>query len=216
MNHPLLEESNGNERTYRQTYTEDSILGHGEFGIVKLVHLTIATASNDTKTTTITNNNKDPGILSSTSTVSYASKCLPKGAIFQNNTLLFPLKPEVLRREIQILRKLQVRKETNASTNTTTTTTTSNIDTNCNNNFHYCLQLHAVYESRHSIYIITEYCSGGTIPTYIANYCYKDLMHAKNNNTIERIAYQMLDSIRHCHDQCILHRDVKPENWYAV
>ena len=120
---PLLEETDGDEAAYQSSFVEDQLLGEGEFGVVKLVH-------------SIKNNShsaKQP----------FASKMLRKGVVFKDNILYSPLKPEVLRGEIAMLRTLKGQ--------------------------HYCLKLEAVFETNKCLFIVTEYCAGGELIPYIAN-----------------------------------------------
>jgi len=117
---PLLETNDGGEEAYHTAFMEDQVLGQGEFGVVKMVHSL-----------------KDP------SKQPFASKILRKGAVFKDNTLLFPLKPEVLRGEIEMLRALRGQD--------------------------YCLRLQAVFETPKCLYVVTEYCAGGEMTPYIAN-----------------------------------------------
>ena len=157
---PLLDEADGDEAAYHASYVEDQILGEGEFGVVKLVHCT--------KTV-----NKQP----------FASKMLRKGVVFKDNVLYSPLKPEVLRGEIAMLRTLQGQ--------------------------HFCLKLEAVYETNKCLHVVTEYCAGGELIPYIANLPDDEI----RSEDVSRMAYQMFSAVAHCHQHNIIHRDIKPENW---
>lgn len=117
----ICDEADGDEAAYHSSYVEDQVLGEGEFGVVKLVHCHNKNAS------------KQP----------FASKMLRKGVVFKDNTLYSPLKPEVLRGEIQMLRTLQGK--------------------------NYCLKLESVFETKKCLYVVTEYCAGGEMVPYIAN-----------------------------------------------
>ena len=79
----LLENVDGNEDEYHQRYLEDTVLGQGEFGTVKLVHDVTRPAS--------------PAL---------ACKILRKGVVFKDNVLLSAIKPHVLRGEVEMLREL--------------------------------------------------------------------------------------------------------------
>jgi serine/threonine protein kinase len=135
----LIERVDGNEVDYQQRYVEDNdILGEGEFGIVKLVHDMQLKKKLFMKDTTIDHEASD----AIEETQPFACKILQKGIVFKDNILYTPLKPEVLRGEVEMLRAL-----------------------NGNN---YCLKLCAVYESTKRLYVITECCTGGTMSQYVA------------------------------------------------
>ena len=106
-----LSAENGTEAEYRQTFEEKKVLGQGEFGIVKLV---------------VKRN--------SANTEPYAAKVLMKGFVFKDNTLYTPMKSEVLKMEIDILRALGGQR--------------------------FNLVLDSVYESSSKVYVITEVCAG--------------------------------------------------------
>lgn len=101
----------GTEAEYKATFEEKKVLGEGEFGVVKLV-----VKRNDPS--------EEP----------YAVKLLNKGFVFKDNTLYTPMKPEVLKMELDILRELNGQK--------------------------FNLALEAIYESSSKVYMITEMCSG--------------------------------------------------------
>lgn len=113
----IVENVNGGEESYHNVYLEDKLLGEGEFGMVKMVH-------------DMRNNNV------------CAVKILRKGIVFKDNVVYSPLKPQVLKNEVQMLRIL--------------------------NGKHYCLGLLGVYETPKSIYIVTELCSGGEMMEYVS------------------------------------------------
>jgi len=73
---------------------------------------------------------------------SMACKALRKGVVFKYNTVYAPLKPDILRREVDILRKLQGKS--------------------------FCLKIAAVYETPRVIYVITELCAGGDMIQYLS------------------------------------------------
>jgi serine/threonine protein kinase len=138
----------------------------GEFGVVKLVHDMTAAAQQ-----------------SSQQPLPMACKTLRKGVVFKDNTLYAPLKPAVLRGEVEMLRTL------------------------CG--AHYCLKLCAVYETARVIYLITEYCAGGDLMQWIASQPSDDALRTED---VSRIAFQLYSAIDHCHRHSIVHRDIKPEN----
>ena len=101
----------GTESEYKATFDEQKLLGQGEFGVVKLII-----------------KKSDPAA------EPLAVKILNKGFVFKDNTLYTPMKPEVLKVEIDILRKLGGQK--------------------------YNLVLDSVYESNSKVYVVTEMCAG--------------------------------------------------------
>ena len=148
-----LENTDGGEEEYHGRFIEDRILGEGEFGVVTLVHdLSIR---RDKKKSEIQDGNShaDKGesrvlVLDNDKSrcdyddSSMACKTLRKGVVFKHNTMYAPLKPEILRREVDILRKLGGKS--------------------------FCLAVHAVYETSRVIYLITELCAGGDMFQYVS------------------------------------------------
>ena len=120
----LIEQTSGGEKEFHDAYFEDQVLGAGEFGEVKLVHKL--------------GPDKKPQM-----ETPLAMKTLKKGAVFKDNTLYSPIKPEVLQAEIEILRLLDGK--------------------------HFCLYMEAVYESPRSLFVVTEFCGGGEMMEYVAN-----------------------------------------------
>jgi serine/threonine protein kinase len=128
----LIDDINGNEEDYHNRFMEDEILGEGEFGQVRMVH--------DMKNNNSKDKDKDK---SSSNNVPYACKLLRKGVVFKDNTLYSPIKPAVLRGEVEMLRSLQGKE--------------------------YCLKLIAIYETPRVLYMITEYCGGGEMMEYVSH-----------------------------------------------
>jgi calcium/calmodulin-dependent protein kinase I len=126
----LVEDSDGGEDEYHARFLEDRVLGEGEFGVVTLVH--------DMKT----GGERAVENLGATNEDSMACKTLRKGIVFKDNTLHAPVKPEVLQREVNILRAL--------------------------NGERYCLKMIAVFETPRVIYLVTEFCAGGETFQYIS------------------------------------------------
>jgi serine/threonine protein kinase len=168
----LLDVVDGNEDDYQQRYLEEKVLGEGEFGVVKLVH--DMHLKKKYMQQEQTNRNDEP--------TPFACKILQKGVVFKDNVLYTPLKPEVLRGEIHMLRTLAGE---------------------C-----YCVQLRAVYESTKRLYVITECCMGGTMTQYVA----ASSGTSFTTHDVSRIAYQLLLAVHHCAKYRILHRDIKPDN----
>lgn len=115
---PILEAVNGDQNAYKARYVEDRSIGEGAFGTVKLVR-------------DISNNNTQ-----------YACKALPKVATVHDNTMYPPVRPEILKAEVDMLKKL--------------------------GGGHYCIRLKAVYETPLAILLVTEYCTGGEMFHYLA------------------------------------------------
>ena len=121
----------------------------------------------------------------------FATKTLRKRVTFKDNTIFTPLKPEILRRECTILRAL-------AGQN-------------------YILKLIGIYETTNVIHIVTEYCAGGGVMEYVAEYYgggggetkegkITDGMKVKD---VSRISCQLLSAVDHCASHGIIHRDIK-------
>jgi serine/threonine protein kinase len=135
----IIPEVDGGEDDYHKRYLEDQILGEGEFGVVKMVHDVTAAAQQNA------NLNPNPNAQNQNQNqqrTPFACKILRKGAVFKDNTLYSPIKPEVLAAEIEILRTLGGK--------------------------HYCLKMEAIYEARSCLYMVTEFCAGGEMMEYIA------------------------------------------------
>jgi serine/threonine protein kinase len=123
----ILEQTDGGEEAYHSRYLEDQVLGEGEFGVVKMVHDISSSSSG-----------KD----ASSSPEPLACKVLRKGAVFKDNTLYSPIKPHVLRSEVEILRTLAGNK--------------------------HCLKMVAIYETPRYLYMVTEYLGGGMMMEYVS------------------------------------------------
>jgi len=122
----LIDNADGNEQDFHERYLQDAVLGQGEFGVVCMVH-----------------------DVTQPHAVPLACKTLKKGLVFKDNTLYTPLKPEILRGEVEMLRTLQ--------------------------GDHHCLQLQGVYETPKLIYVVTEYCGGGELMEYVAAQSYLEI-----------------------------------------
>mmetsp|Transcript_9618 Transcript_9618/g.23319 ORF Transcript_9618/g.23319 Transcript_9618/m.23319 type:complete len:575 (+) Transcript_9618:346-2070(+) len=152
----ILDGTDGGEEEYHNRFIEDRILGEGEFGVVTLVHdlekkreKKQVDASQNGHTNGSGNNEKtgkmiignDPNVCEYDES-SMACKALRKGMVFKYNTVYAPLKPEVLKREVDILKKLK--------------------------GGGFCLNMVAVYETPRVIYLITELCAGGDMIQYMS------------------------------------------------
>jgi serine/threonine protein kinase len=133
----LIDSVDGDEDDYQKRFLEDSVLGQGEFGIVKLVH-----DMELKKKYMLLINHENPNEAVVDEPKPLACKILQKGVIFKDNVLYSPLKPHILRGEIDMLRTLAGK---------------------C-----YCMELFAVYESPKRLYLITECCTGGIMTQYVA------------------------------------------------
>jgi len=83
---PYIASASGGEREFLERYHESTLLGQGEFGVVKMIHDVM---SNDYL-------EKRP----------LAVKYLKKGYVFRDNILYPPVKKSALRGEVEILRRL--------------------------------------------------------------------------------------------------------------
>lgn len=156
----LIENADGDDEAFHKRFLEDHVLGEGEFGQVKMVH-------------DMRSQDNEP----------LACKTLRKGVVFKDNVLYSPLKPEILKGEISMLRALS---------------------TDANN---FCLKLHSIYETPRVILVVTELCAGGEMMEYVAKQ-EQDL----RTEDVSRIAFQLLSAFECCAKHHIIHRDVKPEN----
>lgn len=151
----ILTETDGGEEEYHARFIEDRVLGEGEFGVVTMVH--DLTKKRENKLSASQNGNANGNepdgrsgkIFFENDTVgcdfddsSMACKTLRKGVVFKYNTVYAPLKPEVLRREVDILQQLDGK--------------------------NFCLGFHAVYETSRVIYLVTELCTGGDMFQYLS------------------------------------------------
>eukprot|EP00571_Detonula_confervacea_P016967 CAMPEP_0172302390 /NCGR_PEP_ID=MMETSP1058-20130122/4086_1 /TAXON_ID=83371 /ORGANISM="Detonula confervacea, Strain CCMP 353" /LENGTH=474 /DNA_ID=CAMNT_0013012833 /DNA_START=120 /DNA_END=1544 /DNA_ORIENTATION=- len=149
----------GTESDYKAAFDEKKVLGQGEFGVVKLI-----VKKNDPTSEPL------------------AVKVLDKGFVFKDNTLYTPMKPEVLKAEVNTLKELGGKK--------------------------FNLFLDSVYESSSKVYVVTEMCAGGEMLEYTS----KNMAEGLRTEDVSRIAYQLLSAVDHCDRHNILHRDIKPEN----
>jgi calcium-dependent protein kinase len=161
----FIESVNGDEEDFNKRYFVDKVLGEGEFGVVKMIY-----------DMTQTSEGTAPAM---------AVKMLKKGIVFKDNVLYTPLKPEILKRECDILKTL--------------------------GGTHHCLKLLQVYESKKAILLVTELCAGGEMMQYLSN-LQKENNYELTVQDVSRIAFQLLDAMHHCASHYIMHRDIKPEN----
>ena len=72
------------------------------------------------------------------------------------------------------------------------------------------INLKDFYENKKNIYIITEYCNGGDLLSFLIN------KHKDNSSISEEIAGKIIkkiaEGIKHLNVFGIIHRDIKPEN----
>ena len=160
----LLSEADGDASVFNDQFVIDHKLGEGKFCVVNLIRERSSSPSDQ------------PPVL-------YAAKVLRKDVVYKGNTIHTPRKPDLLKRECNILRALQGQ--------------------------HFTLVLRALFESKSTVFIVTEYCAGGMMMDYLAA-CYG----ATGLSTLDvsRISFQLLDAVRHCADCGVIHRDIKPEN----
>ena len=73
-------------------------------------------------------------------------------------------------------------------------------------NHSYCMQLHEIFESDNSLYIVVELLNGGQLYDKVkAKYKFK----AHETRTV---IYTILQGLKEMHSKNIMHRDLKPEN----
>ena len=113
-----------------------------------------------------------------------ACKILRKGMQFKDNTLYSAIKPHVLQTECGILQKLGGK--------------------------HHNLKLVGIYESPSTLYILTEYMTGGDMFEYVSQY-YGATEGGEGLRTedVSRMSFQLLDAVNHCAKHGIIHRDIK-------
>jgi len=68
-----------------------------------------------------------------------------------------------------------------------------------------CVQLEAIYESKHHLYLVMELCEGGELFDAI---CENTFSEARASN----IVHQITGALQYLHSFGIVHRDLKPEN----
>jgi len=115
---PLVQAGDGGKDEFHLNYIEDRGIGEGEFGKVVLC-------------------------LDQKTNEAYAVKKLKKGVQIKNNVVYSAISPDLLLRELNILRLLQGK--------------------------HYTLKLIKVFETSDTILLVTEYCSGGDMMFWVAN-----------------------------------------------
>ncbi len=138
-----------------------------------------------------------------------ACKILRKGMQFKDNTIYSAIKPHVLQSECRILQQLGGR--------------------------HHTLKLKGVYESPSTIYILTEYLSGGDMFQYVSRYysaapdadahahggdaeefdagivenSQENGAEGLRTEDVSRMSFELLDAVSHCAKHGIIHRDIK-------
>lgn len=110
-----------------------------------------------------------------------AVKSLKKGVTMKNNVVYYPMKTEDLRGEIEVLRALEGK--------------------------HYNLKLYEVYESQRTIWLVTEYLTGGNLIHWTSKQA-----SMLNRNHVSKICFQLIDAVQFCNQHSIIHRDIKAEN----
>lgn len=116
----VLDNPDGNKADFEERFAGVRELGEGSFGVVSLV-----------------NDKKGEGLLKQ-----YACKSLKKGEVWKGDTLYPPIPPNVLRKEVEILRDLGGQR--------------------------YCLHLLAVYETKEELLLVSECCFGGEMMEYVS------------------------------------------------
>jgi serine/threonine protein kinase len=70
----------------------------------------------------------------------------------------------------------------------------------------HIVKIHDVYKSSKSLYLVMDYCSGGTLEQMLS------LRNRLDEEETRVIAYQLLDALCYCHRHGVLHGDIKPAN----
>lgn len=68
--------------------------------------------------------------------------------------------------------------------------------------------MHRVFEDHEHVYIVLEYCHGGTLFNKIC----RDGVYWKNDELLRKVFLQIVDAVFACHRSHVFHRDLKPEN----
>lgn len=97
-------------------------------------------------------------------------------------------RPEVLQREIGILRHLK---------------------------HPHIVEIRDVFEDRMYVYIVTELCAGGELFDAIIAKTETQEGHYSERDAATLIA-QMLSALKYCHSENVVHRDLKPENFLFI
>jgi len=66
------------------------------------------------------------------------------------------------------------------------------------------MELFEVHETKHSVYLIMEYLSGGTVLGLTTK------KHSEAETS--QILRQVIKCVEFCHNKRIMHRDIKPDN----
>ena len=64
------------------------------------------------------------------------------------------------------------------------------------------------FEDENSIYMVSEFCSGGDLQMYMSNRGFEPLDEA----LAKELAFKIAQGLKYLHDRDIIHRDIKPEN----
>jgi len=68
------------------------------------------------------------------------------------------------------------------------------------------IKLHSHFLENNVIYLVTEYCKGGSLNDRILALGKYPLGDAK------QVAYELFDALTYCHEKGLMHRDIKPQN----
>jgi len=110
-----------------------------------------------------------------------AVKSLKKGVTMKNNVMYSPMKNEDLIGEVAILIALEGK--------------------------HFNLKLYEVYESPRTIWLVTEYLTGGNLIHWTSKQA-----SVLNSSHVSKICSQLIDAVQFCNQHFIIHRDIKSEN----
>lgn len=71
------------------------------------------------------------------------------------------------------------------------------------------VRLHEYYKDAHTLYLVEEYCSGGTLEALIRDRAGRPM----SPDNVALLLRQMLRGVLCCHAHGLTHRDLKPDNF---
>lgn len=68
--------------------------------------------------------------------------------------------------------------------------------------------LHRAFEDKEFVYLVLDYCEGGTLFHQICN----EGVYWRDDELLRKVYLQLIDAVFACHQRHVFHRDLKPEN----